>query len=470
MIWTDREETVRENCVKEYLQKEGYTINTEAQEVIKLCDDWYANREMEFHRRKTVQGEDYRLHRMNFAKRCCNDDANLCEVVEINSGSDEQCEYIKNVFAGSNFDTMYRRQLEKVSANGTAACYVRVDNVQFLSNGKTRGGKIKLNYVDADCYIPLTVENDVITEAAFSGSSLVNGKKRTTLVIFRVDEQGKYTSDTHVFDNMGKELEDQQIVVNLGDIKPFAVMRTAEVNNLDNMEGYGFPKVLNSIPVFDGLDLCYNILFGDLDKGEKLVLINEMLCKFDKNGHPITPNEQIKKLFVLLGEKLPDRDDVYHEYNPEIRVEQITKVFELLLSLLSMSFGYGTKKYTFENGRITTATEYIGNRQDQMQDLNRQRFEASQYIQDIVKAVLWYSNTFLGSSWNVDGEVTIDYDDSYITDREAERERKRNDAMSFEISQLKIWYLMDAYALSEDCAKELVNQSDHDDPDDEEED
>lgn len=105
---------VRENCVKEYLLKEGYAINTEAQEVIKLCDAWYANREMEFHRRKTIQGEDYHLHRMNFAKRCCNDDANLCEVVEINSGSDEQCEFIRNVFAGSNFDTMYRRQLEQI--------------------------------------------------------------------------------------------------------------------------------------------------------------------------------------------------------------------------------------------------------------------------------------------------------------------------------------------------------------------
>ena len=188
------------------------------------------------------------------------------------------------------------------------------------------------------------------------------------------------------------------------------------------------------------------------------------------SGNPNTPNEQIKKTFVLLGEKLPDQDDVYHEYNPEIRVEQITKVFELLLSLLSMSFGYGTKKYTFENGRITTATEYIGNRQDQMQDLNRQRFEASQYIKDIVKAVLWYSNTFLGGSWDLDGEVTIDYDDSYITDRETERERKRNDALSFEIAQLKVWYLMDAYALSEEEAKKLVDQSEQDDSDEEEKD
>lgn len=424
---------------------------------------------MDFHRRKTVQGDPYLLRKMNFAKRCCADDANLCEVVEINASNDrEQYEYVRRVLDGSNFDTMYRRQLEKVSANGTAACYIRVDNAQFLSDGRTKGGEIKLNYVDADCYIPLTVENDIIKEAAFSGSSLVNGKKRTTLVVFRIGEDGNYISETCVFDEFGNEIKEKQLTVNLGDVKPFAVMRTAEVNNLDNMEGYGFPKVLSSIPVFEGLDLCYNILFGDLDKGEKLVLINEMLCKFDKSGKPITPNEQIKKTFVMLGEKLPQEDSVYHEYNPEIRVEEITKVFELLLSLLSMSFGYGTKKYTFENGQITTATEYIGQKQDQMQDLNRQRFEASQYIKDIVRAVLWYSNTFLGSNWNVDEEVAVDYDDSYITDKEAERERKRNDALSFDIPKLKVWYLMDVYSLSENEAEKMLSQSEPEDPDEEE--
>ncbi len=378
--------------------------------------------------------------------------------MEINASKNkEQYDYVKEILGNSNFDTMYRRQLERVSANGTAACYIRLDNTQFLSNGYTSGGKIKLNYVDADGYIPLTVENGVITEAAFSGSDLVKGKKQTTLVIFRLEE-GKYKSETHVFDGFGKELEELSLEVNLGDVKPFAVMRTAEVNNLDDMEGYGLPKVLNAIPFFEGIDLCYNILFGDLDKGEKLVLVNELLCKFDKNGKPITPNEQIKKTFVLLGQKLPQDKEVYHEYNPEIRVEQITKVFELLLSLLSMSFGYGSKKYTFENGQITTATEYIGQRQDQMQELNRQRFEARQYITDIVKAVLWYSNTFLHMTWNIDEDITIDFDDSYITDKEAELERKRNDAMSFDIPQLKIWYLMDAYNLTEAEAAKLVAQ------------
>ena len=448
-----------EGCVKDFLQKKGYTVNDNALSKIQVCDDWYSNRVIEdFHKRKTLNGIQYELSRLNFGKRCCSDDANLCEVLEINAGDGEQADYVAAVLDGSKFNTQYRKQLEKTSADGTTACYIRLDNVTFMDDGSVQGGEIKLNYVEADAFLPLTVDNDIVTEAAFSGSTLVKGRKQSTLVLFTI-ENGLYTAETHVFDDKGGEVKDKETIVQLGDVKPFAVMRNAEVNNLDDMEGYGLPKLWDAIPALKVVDLCYNVLFSDLDKAEKIILVNELLCEFDDNGKPKMTTEQ-KKLFVLVGEKLPDPQDeaLIQEYNPEIRIDQITKAFELALSLLSMSFGYGTKKYSFENGQITTATEYVGERQDQMQELNRQRQEAIRYIQDICKAVMWFANTFQGKAFNLEQEILVDFDDSYITDKEAELERKRNDALSFDIPKLTVWYLMDAYSLTEEEATKLVKE------------
>lgn len=448
-----------EGCVKDFLQKKGYTVNDNALSKIQVCDDWYSNRIIEdFHKRKTLNGIPYELSRLNFGKRCCSDDANLCEVLEINTGDGEQADYVAAVLDGSKFNTQYRKQLEKTSADGTTACYIRLDNATFMDDGSVQGGEIKLNYVEADAFLPLTVDNDIVTEAAFSGSTLVKGRKQTTLVLFTI-ENGLYTAETHVFDDKGGEVKDKETIVQLGDVKPFAVMRNAEVNNLDDMEGYGLPKLWDAIPALKVVDLCYNVLFSDLDKAEKIILVNELLCEFDDNGKPKMTTEQ-KKLFVLVGEKLPDPQDeaLIQEYNPEIRIDQITKAFELALSLLSMSFGYGTKKYSFENGQITTATEYVGERQDQMQELNRQRQEAIRYIQDICKAVMWFANIFQGKAFNLEQEILVDFDDSYITDKEAELERKRNDALSFDIPKLTVWYLMDAYSLTEEEATKLVKE------------
>lgn len=445
-----------EGCVKTFLEKKGYHANTKAAEIIQICDDWYSNRRIKgFHDRRTIQGVEYELSRLNFAKRCCSDDANLCEILEINAGTGEQADVVNTLLSDNQFNTQYRKQLEKTSADGTVACYVRLDRAILYDDNKVRGGRIRLNYVEADCFIPLTVENDIVTEAAFSGSSLKKGKKQTTLVMFMLDERGAYTAETHIFDEMGHELKELEVTLLLGDVKPFAVMRNAEVNNLDDMEGFGLPKLWNAIPMLKAIDLCYNVLYSDLDKSEKILLVNELLCEFGEDGKPAPTPEQ-KKLFVLLGEKLPKDKELIQEYNPEIRIDQITKAFELALSILSMSFGYGTKKYSFENGQITTATEYIGERQDQMQELNRQRQEAIRYIQDICKAVLWFSNTFNNTGYDLETEVLVDFDDSYITDKETELERKRNDAISFEIPKLLIWYLMDAYSLTEEEASALV--------------
>lgn len=445
-----------EGCVKDFLQKKGYTVNDKALTVIQACDDWYSNRVIEdFHKRKTLNGIPYELNRLNFGKRCCSDDANLCEVLEINAGDGEQADFVNDALGKSEFNTQYRKQLEKTSADGTTACYIRLDNATFMDNGSVQGGTIKLNYVEADAFMPLTVENGIVTEAAFSGSALSKGKKQTTLVLFTLGENGMYTAETHIFDDKGNEIKDMETIVQLGDVKPFAVMRNAEVNNLDDMTGYGLPKLWDAIPALKVVDLCYNVLFSDLDKAEKIILINELLCEFDSNGKPKLTPEQ-KKLFVFTGEKLPEEKGMIQEYNPEIRIDQVTKSFELALSLLSMSFGYGTKKYSFENGQITTATEYFGERQDQMQELGRQRQEAIRYIQDICRAVMWFANTFQGKAFNLDQEILVDFDDSYITDREAELERKRNDALAFDIPELTVWYLMDAYSLSEEEARELV--------------
>lgn len=447
---------LRETCVKNKLKELGYTVNSDAQDIIKACNSWYKGEVLEdFHRRKNINNVEYELSVMRMGKRCCSDDANLCEVVEINAGDTGQNDMVNLVLKNNQFDTQYRRQLEQVSAVGTAAAYIRLEDASLMSDGTVKSGRITINYVNADGYIPLTVVNNIVTEAAFSGSSLSGGKKHTALVVF-TQRNGRYQGETFGFDEYGTELPGEHSVLTLGEVCPFAVMRNAEVNNIDDMDGYGLPKLYNAIPILKGIDLAYNVLFTDLGKAEKILLVNEILCEIDpKDGKPKLTPEQ-KKLFVMTGERLPEQKEVIYEYNPEIRVQEITDVFKLLLSLLSMMFGYGTKKYDFEGGQITTATEFVLSRQDAMQELNRQRKESAQYIQGICRAIMWFSNTFHGTAYNVEQEVMVDFDDSLITDKESELERMRSDALSFGIPAITEWYLAEAYNLTPEEARKLV--------------
>lgn len=402
---------------------------------------------------------------MNFAKRCCADDANLCEIISVSPDENSQSkEFIEDVLKKNRFDVRYREQLEKTAADGTVGAYIYLKNAEFLeqSNGTVtiKGGDIRINYCEADNIIPLTVENGLVTECAFGATNTHKGKKRTTLVIFTINDRGNYEAETVYFDANGHLMDELTSVLVLGEVKPFAIMTNAEVNNLDDMEGYGLPKIYNTIPMFMAADLCFNILFGDLDKGEKMVFINELLACIQREDGVATLTPQQKKLFVLLGEKLPSEDSLVKEYNPEIRVDDITKSFELILSLISLQFGYGTKKYSFENGQIQTATQYIGERQDEMQELNRQRKQAEEYIDDIIHAAMWFSNQFHETTFDVEEELIVEFDDSFIEDKATTLENMRNDALSFpNIPWLTTEYIKARYNLTDDEIEEIMANS-----------
>lgn len=445
-----------ESCVRTKLQNLGYRIYDTPYAYIESAMSWYRNEVDEhFHKRTSITGESYEIERLNFAKRGCEDDANLCEIVSINAGDDTQSEDVRQILARNRFEVMYRKQLELMSAAGTSCAYIRLDNATYLDNGKVTGGDIRITYCEAENYVPLTVVNDDVIEAAFSGTDITKDGKRSTLVVFSFAD-GLYKAETYIFDKHGKEIESYWI--QLGDVRPFAVMRVAEVNNIRYMDGFGLPKVFNAIPTLKKIELVNMILNGDLERGEKLILTNEVIVDIDRNtGKPKKKNNLMKRLFVFLGdERLPDMKSIVQEYNPEIRIEPIQKTMEFCLSLFSMMFGFGTKQYKFENGQIQTATQYIGERQDAMKSLNRQRKESTDYICGIIRAIEWFANTFQGTAYDLDAEICIDFDDSYIEDKNTLMDSMKTDATMFsDIPEFTVRYIMKRLNLSREEAMKV---------------
>ncbi len=459
-----------------FLRKLGYTPQERAQGIIRECESWYRNNEVTKHRRETVQGEKYDMFHMGFGKRVCSDDASLCEVLEVNAGDADTAQFdaVNALLEANRFLPQFRRQLELCAALGTEACYVRQAGADVLEapdgTQSLKGGDTELVYVDATGFFPLTVRNGEVLEAAFVGADLTDGKEIVTLVICTlVPGSRRYQYRTVTFDGQGKALSDE--AVELGEVRPFAVLHTSAVNHIPGMRGYGLPKLAETIPILLALDMVFTALYGDIDDCEKITLINELLCGYDKEGNPVTPSEQLKRRFVILGDKLPEKNTFVHEIVPTLRVKDFTELLELLLSLLSLQFGYGMRKYRFENGQITTATEYAGERQDQMQELNKQRGIARKYIADIVRAALWFQNTFDCASWDIDAPVLVEFDDSYVTDRKSELEDIRNDVLAgIGGDNVLSLYLQRRYNLSADEAAEWISgEPREDNPEDDEE-
>lgn len=445
-----------QDFMTDYLYKKGYNVNTDAFRYITLADSWYKGKILPFHKKTMLTGVNYELERLNFGKRLCADDANLCEIIEINAQSTkENNKFINDIFNKNNFNVMYRKQLEQMSATGTVGAYVRVENATMLENGDVVGGEFVLNYADASNIVILNCVNNDILEVAFRGVSYDVEGSNQAVVMFTL-ENGKYVCTSAYFDEYGKLLQETRF--NCGDVKPFSIMRVAEVNNVENMLGYGLPKLFNAIPNLETLELAYNTWYRDLEKSDKMVFLSKSLGQFNtKTGEYELPSEECRQIFMqMTGDNLPADKALAQEYNPVIRIDEVERSMELALSMLSLSFGYGTRKYTFENGQIVTATEYIGSRQDMLQEVNKQRYEATQYIEGLVKAIRWFASALQVKELPND-EVAINFDDTYITNKDEQLKTMRDDAMSFDIPQLKINYLCERYGIDEKMAQEWLN-------------
>lgn len=445
-----------QTTISNYLQNLGYDVNEKPFKYISLADDWYRNKILPFHKKKTLTGIEYELERLNFAKRLCSDDANLCEIIEINAqNNDENRNYIDELLKKNNFDVMYRKQLEQMSATGTVGAYIRIIDAVLYDNGDVKGGNIVINYAEASNIVVLNCINNEILEVAFRGVAYDRKGASQCIVCFTLNN-GKYDCRTAYFDEYGKLLDES--VIHLGEVKPFSIMRVAEVNNLDDMLGYGYPKIYNAIPNLEILDLTYNMWHRDLEKSDKMVFLSKELGQYnEKTQQYELPSDECRKIFLQVdGNSLPQENQLAQEYNPIIRIDEVEKSMELSLSMLSLSFGYGTRKYTFEDGKIVTATEYIGSRQDMLQEVNKQRYEAIQYITGIIQAIRWFSGE-LNIKTLPDDEITINFDDSYITNKDEELKTTRDDAMSFNIPQLKIKYLCQKYGIDEEEAQRWLN-------------
>ena len=102
------------------------------------------------------------------------------------------------------------------------------------------------------------------------------------------------------------------------------------------------------------------------------------------------------------------------------------------------------------------------NGQDGFSPVVEVRRNATDYITDLIHAAMWFSNMFHGTSYNIEETLNVEFDDSYVEDKQTKIESMRADAVTFsDIPILLVWYLMERYNLSEEEARKHLEQKDN---------
>lgn len=413
---------------------------------IREWEAWWRGKSSSFHEylENGVSGRPIRreLYRMNMAKKICEDWAAvlLNDTTAIAVGDEAGNSFVGGVFGETDFLRQANRLIEKAFAVGTGAAILRLNGCVDTGEGLRAGEKTTLSFefVDAAHIIPLSVKNGRITEAAFVSEGISRGQPYSYLELHTLEEDGyvirnlilesrdggyELLSPTELEASEGECVE----VIRTGSPYPFfSIISPNTVNHIDEGSGLGISVFADAVDCLKGVDLAFNNFCRDIKLGGKKVFINQSLVRRDEGGCVYAPDDVAQQLFVTIGDTDISVNPMITEHNPELRTSDNTEAVQAQLDYLSFRCGLGSHHYTFGgvSGRTRlTATQYVGERQDMLQNAVKHQKSIETFIRGTVRVLLWCAVSVYGMNADVNAPVSVIFDDTYFTDTESQRAR-----------------------------------------------
>lgn len=458
----------------EYLNKEyEYDVSSSYYSYIREWDSWWRGYNKPFHHFTEVSGNKKTgrdMYTLKMGKKVCEDWASILlnEKTEIVIDDKQSSKFVLGtdqtggVFGQNQFWMKANALVEKAFYSGTGAIVLRMNGMTLKDDTvlKDPETKIVFEYLPALNIIPLTVQQGRIIDVAFVSEVFVKGKK-----YFYLEKHIKEPSGYQITNEYLRDEEGVLIKVELpegiiesystgADIPLFAIITPNIVNNIDDSLGLGIGVFADAIDCLKGVDLAFNNFCRDFKLGGKKVFMNDSLIQRDESGIIVTPDDVAQQLFIQVGDSLIDEKQLIHEFNPLLRVEENKDGIQGQLDYLSFKCGLGTKHYQFNAGTVVTATQYMGDKQELIQNASKHYIIVEQALQDIVRAILWCGKEILGLPVNPDTQVTVNFDDSFIIDKESERLRDQAEVRDGLMNKWE--YRVKWYGETEKEAKQMI--------------
>ena len=196
----------------------------------------------------------------------------------------------------------------------------------------------------------------------------------------------------------------------------------------------------NSIDVLKKMDIEFDSYSNEFELGRKRIFVSPELLHNSDGTRAFDPDDGV---FYSLPEDYDrGKDPMLSDVNMELRAEEHSKAINDDLNYLSMKCGFGTERYRFENGNVKTATEVISENSDMFRTLKKHEIILDDALKSLIRIIIRL-RIVLGNPLSEDCEISIDFDDSIIEDKDAERRRDREEvamgAMSILEYRMK-WY------------------------------
>ena len=410
-------------CVRVYLQGLGYVLPLEAMEgFIRTWHEWMQSSGSFYDYKDTDGfGRIYEVHRRSIhpAMRVCREWGSLL----LNDKTAVVCEdqgctdWLGEFFRETGFMPAAQATLVRAFGMGTGAWALWVD---------PSAKKVRIRQYDARMVVPLTWDEEGVTECAFVTRVFYRGKGIDQLQIHQVGAAGTYLIQTVCFDAEGNLIVPEGVldVYDTGSVWPtFSLVKPAIDNTRVDMSPYGQSVFADAIDAIQAVDLAFDALINEVDVSKMRIFLSDVM--FDQRE-----DHKGKRVSIPFGKqdctvfrKVMSTEDMVQEFAPALRTTAQSEAFRVALQMLGDLTGFGITYFDFDNvGYVKTATEVSSDNSALMRNIAKHEHVLEKSLCSISRALLHMGRSF-GAALADEGEVSCIFDDSIITDTAAEKEQ-----------------------------------------------
>lgn len=403
---------------------------------------WYMGDVADFHHYKVWNGQKHiqcRRFTLGMAKKVCEDWANLLmnEKVALTLEGESEQAFFDQTCEENNFRVKANELEELTFFGGTSAIVVSAENVPV--NERTgqivgTGGRLRFDYVHMPNIYPLSWANGRVRDCAFATEKVNGNDKYLYLTVHHVGESGTYVIENYLFrDNNGSltevelsELEELQNVakrIETGSTdRQFVINRPNIVNNLNPTLPLGVSIFANAVDQLKGVDIVYDAYVNEFVLGKKRIMVKTEALKSIDGEYAFDPNDVV---FHALPEdsSAGAEANIIHEIDMSLRTPQLNEGIQDMLNNLSSKVGFGENHYKYDRGSISTATQIISENSTLFRTIKKHELVLESVLTELARIILRMGNTYCGQALNEEVEISVDFDDSIITDKQADFQR-----------------------------------------------
>ncbi len=457
---TENEQSMPQ-CVLDALKRMGYEPDMTMRATIEGWWSWYTAQDSWYDSTQDLEGHKVKTQRLTLhpARRVCEewastilDDDDTKVGTDVDTVSDQLNEWVKT----TGFIPMAQKALGRAFGVGTGALAL------WFRDAGDNTVVVRARRYDARMILPLSWDDDGVTDCAFVTRAYINGKPVHQLQIHTMDQQtGTYWVRTRLFDGKeGHEVRTDRVIDDFDTGSPFptfAILRPAIDNVYAEGTYMGQSVFADAIDTIKGVDGAWDSLVREIDATKVKVFMSDELFRMQedetgkKRAVPMSPeNTIIRKL-----SDVPGMSHMYEVYSPKIRAAELIDALNAALSQLGSITGFGPDYFRFDrSGGIRTATEVVSGNSGFMRAVRKHENELRPQLEGLLRSVLACQSKLNGWAVPKGVTVTVDFDDSVIEDTPSEKRQMLNEVAAGVVP--KWMYLVRFYAMGEDEAREAA--------------